>query len=54
MSIFPFYNLAMVDAMNPIYASNYKSFSKTPLTKKQVKSRNKNKRAKQARKKQRR
>ena len=54
MSIFPFYNLAMMDAMNPVYDLNYKSFSKTPLTKKQVKSRNKNKRAKQARKKQRR
>jgi hypothetical protein len=54
MSIFPIYTLAMMDAMNPIPYSNYKSYSKTPLTKKQVKSRNKNKRAKQARKKQRR
>jgi len=52
MPIFPFYNLAMMDVMNPIYDLNYKSYSKTPLTKKQVKSRNKNKRAKQARKKQ--
>jgi hypothetical protein len=53
-SIFPIYALQLMDAMNPIvYDSNYKPYSKSPLTKKQIKARNKNKRTKQARKKQR-